>query len=74
MDTNNFPIPFFEAGKKEMKIVNIAFWGIILSGHPAILERPRRERPCHAVCTCNEEPCFHRTDVYRLSGTDCRAL
>ncbi len=30
MDTNNSPIPFFEAGKKEMKIVNIAFWGIIV--------------------------------------------
>lgn len=30
MDTNNPPIPFFEAGKKEMKIVNIAFWGIIV--------------------------------------------
>ena len=30
MDTNNSPIPFFEAGKKEMKIVSIAFWGIIV--------------------------------------------
>lgn len=30
MDTNNPPIPFFEAGKKEMKIVSIAFWGIIV--------------------------------------------
>ena len=30
MDTNNSPIPFFETGKKEMKIVNIAFWGIIV--------------------------------------------
>ena len=30
MDTNNSPIPFFETGKKEMKIVNIAFWGIII--------------------------------------------
>ena len=30
MDTNNSPIPFFEVGKKEMKIVNIAFWGIIV--------------------------------------------
>ena len=30
MDTNNSPIPFFEAGKKEMKIVSIDFWGIIV--------------------------------------------
>lgn len=30
MDTNNSPILFFETGKKEMKIVNIAFWGIIV--------------------------------------------
>ena len=30
MDTNNSPIPFFEAGKKEMKIVSSAFWGIIV--------------------------------------------
>ena len=30
METNKRPISFFEVDKKEIKIVNIAFWGIII--------------------------------------------
>ena len=30
METNKWPVSFFEADKKEIKIVNIAFWGIIV--------------------------------------------
>ena len=30
MNTNTFPIPYFEVDKKEMKQVNSAFWGIIM--------------------------------------------
>ena len=30
MDTNYFPIRFFEPDRKEMKIVNFAFWGTVV--------------------------------------------
>ena len=30
MDTNYFPIRFFETDRKEMKIVNFAFWGTVV--------------------------------------------